>query len=189
MTMLTIGVALFALIHLFKTFARPVRAGIINRIGEGPYKGLFSLGLVASIAIIVWGWWRADTSSLYVPPSWGRHAAMLLMLIAFILLGAANRPTAIRRYIRHPMLTGVIVWGIGHLLANGEVRSTILFAGLAIWAAISIPAISAREGAWVKPQSPGATREIIGLVASVVVYAVVMLLHPYFAGQPVISMS
>ena len=43
-------------------------------------------------------------------------------------------PNNVKRLLRHPQLTGVALWGIGHLLANGESRSIILFGGLGAWA-------------------------------------------------------
>ena len=57
----------------------------------------------------------------------------LFMPIAAILLVAGNLPGNISRYVKHPMLTGIALWAFLHLLANGDLSSTIIFI---IWAAM-----------------------------------------------------
>ena len=107
---------------------------------------------------------------------------MLLILVAFILFGASNYPTRIKQLIRHPQLTGVIVWAFAHLLLNGDSRSVLLFGSLGAWAVLEIIFINKREGEWVKQPPPGWAREIRGLVISLVVFVVVVMLHPYMTG-------
>jgi len=86
------------------------------------------------------------------------------------------------------MLTGVAVWGIGHLLANGDIRSVILFGGMTIWAIVSMITISRNEGAWVKPaEVAGVKREGILLGITVVVYLVLFVSHRWFAGMPIVG--
>ena len=80
------------------------------------------------------------------------------------------------------MLTGVFVWAAAHLLVNGTVRAIVLFGTLAVWALLEIILINRREGDYVKPDVPGFSRELRGLLISLVVILVVLFLHPYFAG-------
>ena len=77
------------------------------------------------------------------------------MFISFVLFGARTTKTAIKRLVRHPMLMGVFVWSLSHLLTNGTTRALILFGGLGVWALIEMPLINAREGARELPESPG----------------------------------
>ena len=112
------------------------------------------------------------------------------MFIAILLLGAGSSKgiSRIKQYIRHPMLTAVVVWGLGHLLANGDIRSVILFGGMVAWAIVSLFTISRAEGAWVKPaEVAGAKREGILLGITVVVYLVLFMSHRWFAGVAIIG--
>ena len=85
-------------------------------------------------------------------------------------------------------MTGVLIWAVGHLLANGDNKSLVLFGGLGLWALISIFTISRNEGAWVKPEKIAtAGREFLSVVIAVILYAVLMFLHPWFAGVPVVG--
>jgi uncharacterized membrane protein len=79
-------------------------------------------------------------------------------------------------------LTGVAIWGFGHLLANGESRSIVLFGGLAAWAIIEIFLLNRRDGAWVKPEPVPVKKDVILAVAGVVVYAVVAVSHKWLFG-------
>mgnify|MGYP001823224390 FL=1 len=119
---------------------------------------------------------------LYMLPYGLRRAFMLMILIAFILMGASNYPTRIKSFIRHPQLTGVAIWALAHLLLNGDNRSIVLFGWLGAWAILEIILINRREGAWVKQASPGWARELRGLVISLVVFVVFAVAHPYFTG-------
>ncbi|MBM3650967.1 MAG: NnrU family protein, partial [Alphaproteobacteria bacterium] len=60
MTILILGLALFLGIHLLTTL-RETRAAVIGRIGEGAYKGLYSLIAAIGLALIVWGFGRYRT--------------------------------------------------------------------------------------------------------------------------------
>ncbi|MFV2091166.1 MAG: NnrU family protein, partial [Pseudomonadales bacterium] len=110
------------------------------------------------------------------------YVVAVLVLIAFVLMGAANAPTNIKRLLRHPMLTGVIVWGIAHLLANGDNRSVVLFGGLSIWAVIEIFTISRRDGAWTKPATVPLAKEPILIGIGFVLFALVLYFHNFLFG-------
>jgi uncharacterized membrane protein len=180
--LIALGVVLFAFIHFLPVMAAGLRRGIIDKVGAGPYKGVFALAVAGSVALMVFGWRSTEPVDIYLPPDWGRGAAWVLMLIAFILFAAAQRPSIIKRFLRHPQLTGLIAWSVGHLLANGDSRSVVLFGGLGIWAVITIIALNIRDGAYEPPVPQSLGREAIGLVISVAVFAVVVFLHPYFTG-------
>jgi uncharacterized membrane protein len=187
MVWLSIGVLLWALVHLIPSVAPGVRQSLISKVGENPYKGLFALDIVIAIVFIVYGWRTTTPEIVYLPPAWGYSAALVLMAISVYLFGAAQRPSTVKRIIRHPQLTGLVVWSVAHLLANGDQRSIVLFGGLGLWALIEMPLISRREGAWQKPDAPAMSREVLGIVITAVVFAVLIFLHPYFAGVPLIT--
>ena len=185
MMWLVLGVVLWSVVHLYPSVAASHRNKLSASMGNA-YQGIFALLIVGSIVLMVFGWKNTIPTQIYTPPTWGRHLTMLLILIAIILFGAANVKTRIREWIRHPMLTGMLVWSIGHLLANGDSRSVVLFGGLGLWAIVSQLTINKRDGAWVKPtDSKGLKTEIILVVVSLVLYAGLLFLHPYFAGMSV----
>lgn len=189
MVWLILGVVVWSVVHLYPSVAASHRNQLFEKLGNA-YKGIYALLIVGSIVLIVIGWKNTIPTAVYNPPVWGRHVTMLFILIAIILFGAADTKNKIREWIRHPMLTGMVVWSIGHLLANGDIRSVILFGGLGIWAIISQFTINKREGARVIPtDSKGMKSLVILLVVSFVIYTILMFLHPYFTGMPVITRS
>lgn len=182
MNVLIAGVAIWIVVHLIPGVAPGVRQKLINSVGEGPYKGVFALAIVLSLVLVVIGWRSTPEEYLYVLPPWSRSAGFLLMFVSIVLFGAAHHETAIKRLLRHPMLMGVFVWSLSHLLMNGTTRALILFGGLGVWALIEMPLINAREGARELPDGPGFGTEIKGVLISGVVFVVLLFLHPYFAG-------
>jgi uncharacterized membrane protein len=188
MEMLVAGVLLWSIVHLMKSVTPVLRASIQRAIGERPHKGLVTLLLLVSLGLMIFGWRSTPAEFVYDPPAWGRHLNMTLMFMAILLLGAAQGSSRIRQWIRHPMLTGVLVWAVGHLFANGDSKSLILFGGLGLWALISIITISRNEGVWVKPvKIASAGRELLSITIAAILYVVLILVHPWIAGVPVIS--
>jgi uncharacterized membrane protein len=182
MTFLILGILIWSGMHLIPALGVQMRAGWIERIGEGPYKGLFALSLVGAITLMVIGWKSTDPVSLYAPPEWGRLLANVGMFVSLVLFMGSNVPSNMKRFIRHPQLTGVAVWGISHLFANGDLRSLVLFGGLAIWAVVEIMSLNKRDGAWDKPDALPLVAEMKPLVAGVIAYVVLVFAHPYLAG-------
>jgi len=185
MTMLLLGLALFIVLHMITFWARNVRAGAVSLIGEMPYKGLFALATIGSFTLMVLGWKAAEVLPVYDAPSWGMHVTPIFVLAGFILFVASNAPTNIRRMLRHPQLVGVTLWGIGHLLSNGENRSLLLFGGFVIFSLIAMMASNKRDGEWVKREKVGLANDIITVVVAVALYAGFMYFHGAIIGVPV----
>ncbi len=185
--LLSLGVLLWAVTHLFVAVGSEARSAVINKIGLGPYKGLFSLTLVLALVLIVIGWRAMPPTSLWLPPPGMRHLTLLLVPIAVILFISARAPTDIKQYIRHPQLTGVKLWAVAHLLANGETRSVILFGGLLAWAVLEVIFINRRDGARVKPPKVGAAKTLISAIIGLAIAAGLMFAHPWIAGVPLFA--
>ena len=182
MGLMIAGLLIWSLVHFIPSLAAPLKQKLTTQLGEKVYKLLFTVLMFTALALIIFGWRSTTPSYLYQLPEFTRHIAMLLVLIAFILMGASNYPTRIKQFIRHPQLTGVVVWAFAHLMLNGDSRSILLFGGMGLWAILEIIFINRREGAWVKQPVSGWARELRGLAISLVVFVVVVMLHPYIAG-------
>ena len=186
MAMLFTGLLLWSGLHLIPVAGRDLRQNLLGKLGEGGYKGVFSLLMLSAIALMVFGWRGAQPASLYIPSMEMRWAGIALTVIAFILMAAANRPSRIGRLVRHPQLTGVLVWAVAHLLANGDSRSLTLFGGLALWCILTIVLINRRDGTWEKPEPPSWLREIIGILIGIVVWGVFVAVHKWIAGVSIV---
>ena len=127
MTMLFLGMLLFATVHFVPSLAPGVKTSAVEKLGEGGYKGIFSLSLFAAFGLMIFGWRSADPTSIYIPPASLHKIAMLVLTVAFWVLAVTYRDSRLRLIIRHPQLTGVALWGLGHLLLNGDSRALVLF--------------------------------------------------------------
>ena len=150
MTLLILGLLLFLGVHSVRLFAESWRGGVRALLGEGAYKGLYTLASAAGLLLIVWGYGvaRQQPVLLWLPPVWTRHLAALLMVPAFILLVAAYVPgNSIKAKLHHPMVLSVKVWALAHLLANGTLADVLLFGGFLVWAGLSFRAARQRDRA------------------------------------------
>ena len=182
MGLLITGLVLWSLVHLYPSLASQSRDGMVARLGNNAYRGVFALLMLVALAMIIFGWKSAAPSGIYAPPLSGNLLVSVLMLIAFILFVAAQAKTNIKRLLRHPQLTGVIVWGVAHLLANGDSRSVALFGGLGVWAFVEIVLINRRDGAWQKPAAAPARTDVIVIIISAIAFAVILHFHQWLFG-------
>ncbi|MEJ2531849.1 MAG: NnrU family protein [Halioglobus sp.] len=185
MLLLIIGLLLFTGVHLIPALAPGLRGTWHGRMGEAGYKGTFSLLLLLGIGLIVAGWRSTQPALVYLPPPAIHPVAIGLLVVAFLLLVVSTRKSRLRQWIRHPQLTGVLLWGSAHLLLNGDTRSLLLFGWLTLWALVEIIAINRREGVWIKEAVPGWGTELVTLLITAVVVGVVVFVHPWIAGVPV----
>jgi len=136
MATLILGLVIFFAVHSVSMVNEPWRNAMAAKIGEWPWKGLYSVLAIVGFMLIVWGYGEARLHPLvlYVAPDWLRHLTMLLMLPVFPLLIAAYLPGRIQRHAKHPMLAATLLWGFAHLLVNGNLADLLLFGGFLLWA-------------------------------------------------------
>lgn len=140
-----------------------VRRRLVLAIGERPFIGAYSL---IALVLLVWAsaaYVAAPVVTVWFPPVGVRHLSLLLMPVACILVVAgvstanptavgvdggalaAGGPVGITRVTRHPVMWGVGLWGIAHLLANGDAAGMILFGGMTMLALGGALAIDAKK--------------------------------------------
>ncbi|HEX7110713.1 MAG TPA: NnrU family protein [Aestuariivirga sp.] len=185
------GIVIFAATHLFSLLLPDVRDGLRLRLGEGPYKGLYSLASLAGLALMIWGFWSlssgpAASDFVYVPAPSSRHITMLLVLLGFVCLGAFHGKGYLKLWLRNPFSVGIVLWSIGHLLSNGRLYDVLLFGTFLVLAVLDIILSTARGKRPV--HDPNIRSDVIAVVVGVVLYGVFLFgVHPYIFNVPIIG--
>ena len=187
-----LGLAIFFALHVFSA-VRPRAAGqdLKERMGYGPYMGLYSLISIASFVMIVYGYGLTRGAGvLYTPPTWMQHINLVLMIPAMILLVASQIPAGhIKKMSKHPMLLAVKLWALGHLLANGELNSVLLFGSFLAYAVFDRIMVKRRGDNGPGPDAAlSPMMDAISVIAGLAVWAALVLwLHPILFGVRVIA--
>jgi uncharacterized membrane protein len=150
MSLLIFGLVLFLGVHSTRVFANDWRQRFIAQRGAMTWKGLYATASLLGFALIIWGYGlaRQQPVVLWASPAWTRHVAALLTMPAFVLLAASYIPgNGIKARLHHPMVLGVKVWALAHLLANNTLADLLLFGGFLVWAVLSFRAARARDRA------------------------------------------
>jgi uncharacterized membrane protein len=167
------------------------RAQAVARFGEGPFKLAYSLVSALGLWLVVIGYGAAratDPVLLYQPPVWLRHVSLLLMLPVFTLVLAAYLPGRIRQTLKHPMLIGVFLWALAHLLANGTLADLLLFGSFLVWALADLVSLGRRVAAPVPGAPPGKWNDLIAILGGLAIYgAFIAFLHRWLMGVPPIG--
>lgn len=192
MTLLIAGLVLFFGIHTLPMLPA-TRAGLVSKLGENGYKGLFTLVSFAGFGLIIYGYGQARFDGppiVYDPPFWLRHVTMLLMVPVFVFLVAAYVPSRIKKTLKHPMLVAVKLWALAHLLANGDLASVLLFGGFLAWAVADRISVKRRgPGAGqiaAAAGDPGKYSDVVVILIGLALYGLfVWKLHVWLIGVPV----
>jgi uncharacterized membrane protein len=193
LAVLILGLVVFIGAHVFITH-RDHRAALIARIGELPYKGLFSLVSILGVVLIGWGFARyraTDWIDVWYPPAGLRHITELLMWPALICVTAAYFPGDIKRTLKHPLLVGVKLWAFAHLLVNGDLGSIILFGSILAWAVYDRISLKHRAdaGSLAIPYG-GRKNDVIAIIVGTILYlALGLVFHPLVIGVPAFGTS
>ncbi len=148
MAILVLGLIIFLGLHSVRIFAESGRERAIARLGEGPWKGIYSLLSAIGFVLIVWGFAQARFTSpaLWTPIPGARHATIFLMLIAMVLLAAyLFKQSHITAAVHHPMVWSVALFGLAHLIANGSAADVVLFGAFLAWAAADLVSSYVRD--------------------------------------------
>lgn len=183
MAFIAIGLIIWISAHFVKRLAPTYRQTLQDKMGDAS-KGVFALAMVLSIVLMVIGYKNAD-STYY----WGRSGMTtglnnLLMLLAVGLFGLGSSKSRFRSKLRHPMLLGVVVWAVSHILVNGDSASFLLFGGLGAWALVHIFAINRTEPDYQPYDGGSQAGDVRLLIISVVVFTVISMIHWWLGYNP-----
>lgn len=186
MAILILGLVLFVGIHAFTTLRAP-RAAVIGRLGEGPYRGLYSIVAAVGLGLIIWGFARyraAGYIPVWDPPFALFHpVALVLLWCAIVALTATYAPPSrIKSLLRHPMLVAIKAWALAHLLVNGDLGSMLLFGTLLAWAVYDRIAVKRRGDAGAPPVASFGRNDVIVVLIGTVAYVALLSLHDVLIG-------
>ncbi|MEM7215597.1 MAG: NnrU family protein [Pseudomonadota bacterium] len=189
MWLLIAGLLLFLGIHSVRVAAPEVRASIIEKRGEGPWRGIYSVMSLAGITLLVWGYGQArfENQFFYTTPQWLNHLQVLLMVPVMILLVSSQLPIGhIKRVVKNPMMIAVKIWAVGHLLVNADLASFLLFGTFLAWAVLLT--IDMKRRSEPLPQDVSVKSDVLSVVIGLVLWgAVAFWLHELLIGVPVIA--
>ena len=189
LSVMILGLVLFLGIHLVST-RRVLRTQLIARLGESLYKLGYALVAAIGLALIVWGFadYRANGwIDVWTPPRAMKHITVALMLPAVILVAAAYLRGRIYTTLKHPMLAGVKLWALAHLLTNGDLGSILLFGSFLGWAVFDRISLKRRTDAGGPPIPVGGPlNDVLAVAVGIVAYvALGFAFHPVVIGVPV----
>lgn len=187
MSFLILGLLIFLGVHSVRMVADDWRSHCMARLGPATWKGLYAMLSLIGFVLICWGYGlaRQHPVVLWTPPMATRHVAALLVLFSFVLVAAAYVPrNSIKSRVHHPMVLGVKVWAVAHLLSNGNLADVLLFGSFLAWAVLSYSAARRRDraaGGHYPAGTSGATALAVAVgVAAWIVFA--LWLHSWLIG-------
>lgn len=148
---LTLAVTAFVALH-FVLSSIPIRSRLVARLGSARFSILYAIIILAVFGWMIREWIVAPHLQVWSTPPWTRWVAFFVMMtsVFFLVVGHATpNPTAagrelrlehpdavhgVLRITRHPALWGFALWGVAHLIANGDLRSVLMMGGVVVLA-------------------------------------------------------
>ena len=197
-----------------------LRTMLMARLGDNPYRGIYSLIAVATLGWMIYAYIGAPVVDVWEPTTAARHLSLTVMLIASVLfvcgvstpnptaVGAekqiANGAVGIVKVTRHPLMWSFALWGFTHMLANGDGAAMVFFATFVLVALVGTLTIDRRKKAtlgddWLAFAAATSNLPLAAIIAGrarvglaeigyarliggVVLYAVLLITHPYAFG-------
>ena len=189
MTLLYIGSLLFGGTHLLSILFPAQRDALRSRMGARPLKGVYAALSLVGLVLMVIGYSRSragPAAADLIYEGWYemRHLTMLLVLLAFILIGASHGKGYLKTWLHNPMSIGIVLWSGGHLLVNGQRADVWLFGTFFV---VGLADIVMSELRGKRPQHvPRLRSDIIAVIVGMVLYAIFLFgFHPYVLNVPV----
>lgn len=177
MSLYVAGIAIFCVVHLFKAAAPTARDSVVEKLGENPYKGIFTVLILASLVMIVFGWKATIPAAVYSPPLGPGIIPSALVFVGLVLFFASQTGGHIKRLLRHPQMIGTSLWAIAHLLTNGDSRSLTLFGSLLVWALLEIVLCNRRDGPREELPAASGKADLIAVIIGGVAFALIGHFH------------
>lgn len=176
MIILVVGLIVFFALHFYSAFRdRSEGNDMKARLGPGPFMALYSTGSLIGLGLIILGYSQAlDSAIVYSISLDIRPFTAVGMAIASILIAAGNiSPGRIRQCLRHPMVAGVVLASMMHLLSDTDIKDLALFGSFAIWGTIDYLSAIRRPNA-VSPTAISGRNDIIAIIAGLAFFIVML---------------
>ncbi len=187
MVILIAGLVLFLGVHSVRIFAPQWRDQKFSSMGEGTWKGAYSLVSLVGLVLLVWGYTlaRPNAPVLYETPGWMAHLTIVLMAMAFMSLMVSQLPAGrLKPMLKHPMLLATKIWAFAHLLVNGDLASVLLFGSFLAWGVLDRISLK-RRGAALAVAGP-VTWDFAAVASGLVIWFLfIWQLHVWIAGVPI----
>ena len=157
MACLAFATAAFLATHFL--LSHPLRAPLVRRMGEGPFRGLYSLVALVTFGLMIWAYHRVgDQQPLWIPGDTGLLIATVLMWLGAILFagsflgnpalpgarGPNGPPGGALAITRHPMMWGFALWAIVHVIVVATSKA-LIFDGSILFLALAGAAMQDRK--------------------------------------------
>lgn len=187
MALFLIGLIGFLSMHMIRAVAPGFREAMIAKLGSRfRWMGVYTVPTIIFFVLMILGYRDAQAATIVFaePPVFLKHLNSLFSPIALILVVAGSLPPGyITKKLKHPQLVGVKLWALGHLLANWDLTSFILFGGFLAWAVFV--RISIKKRAAEAPKTPSALWDGIAVIAGGGITAWIMMGgHTAMTGYP-----
>jgi uncharacterized membrane protein len=173
------GIIIFFGIHLVPLIGK-LKVFLKDKLGEGPYMGLFSVVSLTGILLIIFGY-ESNSNFLYSINGKAYIYAKYIMFFSLTLFIAANMPTYIKKYTKHPMSLGIAIWTVLHLMVSPDTTSVILFGSFLAYSFVSVIVAELRDSKS-KEVIPKIHYDIFSIVLGIVLTFLAFNFHEYLSG-------
>ena len=173
------GIILFFGVHLIPLNSN-IKEILKNRLGENIYKGLFSLFSLFGFLLIIFGY-ESGSVSLYSSNALALLFSGYIMFLSLTIIIAANLPTYIKKYTKHPMSLGIAIWSGLHLLTNSDVSSIVLFGTFLVYSVVSVVSAELRKPK-TKQREPRIMFDSLSIFIGVILTWLAYNYHGYLSG-------
>lgn len=161
MELLIIGCLAFLATHLGIS-GTPLRGMLRNLLGANGFMGVYSLISIGTLILMIYAYGKVPHADfIWYPSAIAYKVAKVLVLLAFLLLvtGIMTRnPTAVMqdsalddgvhgmlKITRHPVQWAILIFAVGHIIANGDMASVLFFGTLAVLSFFGMLSMDARK--------------------------------------------
>lgn len=171
---LSSGILLFFVMHLLPF--SPIKQILKAKLGEKLYKAIYSLIVLLSVYLMVIGYQQWDADIIWSALPQARIMAIVIMLGAIILIMASQIKSNISRLAKNPMLLGVLLWAIAHLMKNTTQADLMLFGFFAAYSLFAMRFATNKTKKSVTESLP-ISSDIKVIIAGIVLYIIIFAIH------------
>lgn len=176
--MLILGMLIINITHLISAI-NGLRDKLIIKYSRRNFYTVYGLASTVAFLLIVLGFYQRDFIVVYQPPIWGADFNKTTMFLSFWLLTSQFFNSYIKWLTKAPTIAAIGIWAFGHLCANGDLHSVIMFGGFLFYTLVGL------YFKWQKPSTTASHHykfDIYAFAIGAFCYSAIGMAHPYFTG-------